>query len=78
MASADCFILVDIAWIVGRIQDAGASWDLQGIAVSEQLAIEMCRDETYFIGPVPVGCPLEHKTVTWEGCYYPVPVKGQE
>jgi hypothetical protein len=61
-------------WIVGRIDPhpETAQWHIQGVTESEQLAIQMCADETYFIGPVPLNTALSHNRVEWIGSYFPL------
>jgi hypothetical protein len=64
-------------WVIGRRQpkddpNVKADWHLQGIATTESIAVEMCLDETYFIGPLPLDLALPHKTVQWVGLYFPL------
>lgn len=60
-------------WIVIRRDEhrVPADYHIQGLATSEQIAIEMCVDETYFIGPLPVNTSLPHSTIEWIGLYFP-------
>lgn len=63
-------------WIVIRRDDQGpdtpADWHLQGIAADEALAIQMCIDETYLIGPLPLNTALPHDRIEWLGSYFPL------
>lgn len=46
-------------------------WHLQGIAADEEIAIGMCVDETYIIGPLPLNSTLPHDKIEWIGSYSP-------
>lgn len=60
-------------WVVIRRDDnkSPADWHLQGIAADEELAIQMCVDETYMIGPLPLNTGLPEKRIEWMGSYFP-------
>lgn len=60
-------------WVVGRRDTEGPEpqWHIQGITGSEELAVQMCSDETYFIGPVPLNVALAHQRIEWVGSYFP-------
>lgn len=49
-----------------------ADWHIQGIAADENIAIQMCADETYMIGPLPLNAALPHDLVEWVGAYFPL------
>lgn len=64
-------------WVVGRREPTSdplikADWHIQGIATHENVAIEMCADENYFIGPLPLNTALPHDTIEWVGLYFPL------
>ena len=62
-------------WIVTRIEPREglpSRWYIQGVADDEQIALEMCVDETYFIGPLPLNTALPHKRIEWVGAYFPL------
>jgi hypothetical protein len=60
-------------WVVGRMADHAAGvWQLQGVFSDRTNAIKACRDEDYFVGPVPLDRSLPHQTVKWPGCFYPI------
>lgn len=65
-------------WVVGRrdpvIPEGAtkANWHIQGVTSSEIIAIEMCLDATYFIGPLPINTALPHDTIEWIGSYFPL------
>ena len=68
------------AWVVIRREtepnpQGVNEWHLQGIAADESIAIEMCLDETYMIGPLPVNSTLPHDKIEWIGSYFPL--RGQ-
>ena len=46
--------------------------EIQAIATSRRLAIMMCRDATYFIGPFPLNVLLPHKRIEWIGLEFPL------
>lgn len=47
-------------------------WHLQGVAEDEQIAVQMCLDEHYMIGPVPLNFSLPHNKIEWIGSYFPL------
>ncbi len=62
-----------------RETDSGyARYHIQGIAVgktteeSKQIAVSMCRDHTYLIGPLPVNVALPHGRTEWPGLEFPL------
>jgi hypothetical protein len=64
-------------WLVGRRvpkpdPDERSDWHIQGVTSREDIAIEMCEDETYFIGPLPLNMALPRQTVQWVGLYFPL------
>lgn len=70
-------------WVVGRIsprpnKEGTYEWHLQGVAVDEKIAIAMCRDENYFIGPIPVNSAIPHDYVEWTGSYFPLKIHKEE
>jgi hypothetical protein len=61
-------------WLVGKhvLQtDLGAVWEFQGIFETRNRAIEVCRNENYFIAPVSIGYVWPDELVEWIGAYYP-------
>lgn len=60
-------------WVVLRRDPVPtpADWHMQGFAADESLALEMCTDETYLIGPLPFNTALPHDRIEWAGSYYP-------
>lgn len=53
-------------------------YHIQGVAAAtgestaEEVAVSMCRDDTYFIGPLVVNTCLSHEVVHWPGAYFPM------
>lgn len=47
-------------------------YHIQGIATTEELAVAMCVDETYFIGPLPVNYAIPHERTEWPDMYCPL------
>lgn len=47
-------------------------WHIQGVAADEELAVNMCQDETYLIGPLPLNSSLPHDKIEWIGSYFPL------
>jgi hypothetical protein len=63
-------------WVVIRIepvlnQNNVHDWHLQGIGADEELAVAMCADENYLIGPLPINTALPHDRIEWIGSYFP-------
>lgn len=46
--------------------------ELQGLATSREMAVRMCRDETYFIGPMPPNALLPERQIPWVGLEWPL------
>ncbi len=66
-------------WVIYRIDDPGTpdeKWHLQGVADRKQLAIDLCLNETYLIGPVPMNTALPEGRITWIGAYFPLAPKN--
>lgn len=47
-------------------------YHIQGIATTKEIAVSMCRDETYQIGPLPVNVVLAHNRTEWPGLHFPL------
>lgn len=66
-----------IVYLVFR-RDGNAKYYFQGVACAtqeasaEEIAISMCRDETYFIFPSLVNVALPHKVQQAKGLYFPL------
>ena len=62
-------------WIAGQVrsrEDAEEKrWEFQGVFDTEQLAVDACKGELYFIAPVQLNEELPHETLLMPGCYYP-------
>lgn len=75
MNGKDLNINTGFVWIVIRREpkpDGPPDVYIQGIADDEEEAIGMCRDETYFIGPLPKNRRLKHDRQNWVGSYFPL------
>ena len=66
-------------WIVGRTNSAkeiaehnGHTWDLIGVCASEELAVDACKDESYYIGPIKLNEILPKEQLEWIGAYFPL------
>ena len=68
-----------ILWVVGQYKghfqtftSSTSAWELNGIHDTEQAAIDSCKDDTFFIGPMELNVALPTtETTSWPGCYYP-------
>lgn len=65
-----------LIWLVGRRAETGegrpGDWHLQGAFMTEDLAVTMCRDATYFVAPLPINISLPHSRIEWLGLYFPL------
>lgn len=62
-----------IAYCVGRMDrydGPKSDWELVGVYMVEEEAVAACRDERYFVGPIPLNRSVE-STNEWAGSYYP-------
>lgn len=56
-----------------RETDRGfARYHIQGIATTKAIAVSMCRDHTYLVGPLPVNVALQHNRTEWPGLHFPL------
>lgn len=70
-----------VIWLVFRRADQGkgraALYHYQGCGVAtgtltaEEMAVRLCRDETYLIFPSPVNVALPEKIISAPGLYFP-------
>jgi len=58
-------------WVVGKITHYPA-WEFQGVYLFEQSAVDACKDETYFIGPVIVNEMITGGSLLWPETYHPL------
>ena len=62
-------------WLVFRLDPhTGPDWHIQGIATSEEVAVSMCEDSNYWIGPLPLDMLLPYSRQEWPGLYCPLAV----
>ena len=67
----------DTVWLVFR-RESPHAYHFQGVAVeteacsAEEIAVSLCRDETYFIFPTPTNVALPERPVEAKGCYWPL------
>lgn len=65
-----------LVWIVGRRAERGegmpGDWHIQGAFMNECDAAAICRDDTYFIAPLPINISLPHSRIEWLGLYFPL------
>lgn len=67
-------------------QDGVAAADLKteivyhwmGCASDEEKAVNMCRDDTYIIGPCPLNFAFPEAQIEWKGSYCPLAKKALE
>lgn len=65
----------EIVWVCGQLLGDGSDakrWEFQGVFLTQQEAVDACRDWKYFIGPVRVGRAIDHESTEWDGAYYPI------
>lgn len=64
-------------WVVGKIMnpDTGCDiWEFCGVFDTEKKAIEVCKTENYFVGPVDLNFVVPEPSVNWPNSYYPIVV----
>ena len=68
----------EIVWVAGQLaEDPSAqefnpdAWELVGVYTEEELAVDACRTENYFIGPVSLNDTFPPEKTRWVGSYYP-------
>jgi len=65
-------------WVVIRVDPVihepkkWHDWYIQGVASDRDVAETLCRDENYFIGPLPINTALPHDRTEWIGSYFPM------
>lgn len=60
-------------WICGQRlnYDDNKEWEFVGVYETEQLAIDACSTDLFFVGPVELNVSFPDETVEWPGAYYP-------
>jgi len=48
------------------------NWQIIGVFSIKEKALEVCRTENHFIGPLTLDHDLGDNLVSWEGAYYPL------
>ena len=62
-------------WIVGKVDKENfLEWEFQGVFDTKKKAVSVCKDWTYFVGPVNLNEDRWHVggTKLWSGAYYPI------
>ena len=70
----------DFVWVVGLTRTFAKDkclWDLQGVFVSEGMAITACKDINYFVAPIEINRSMPQNVSSWPGLYYPKALKGE-
>ena len=69
-------------WLVGQVVSGSwdfrkvewkndYAWEVNGIFESEEKAVDVCRDENYFVMPLELNKSLPHEKVEIDRAYYP-------
>jgi len=62
-------------WVCGLYNGldphGGRTWELVGVYTTEKLALDACKTNLHFIGPVILNESVHEKSVFWPGAYYP-------
>jgi hypothetical protein len=68
-----------VVFVVGRVysdkDEHGRTRErveIQGIATTRAIALQMVRDPSYFIGPFPLNVLLPHRRIEWIGLEFPL------
>jgi hypothetical protein len=52
------------------------NWSFEGVFDSRDKAINACKNNTYFIGPVKLNEVLNERIIEWPNAYYPTIKEG--
>lgn len=63
-----------ILWICGCVPPEG-QWEFVGVFGSEPIAVQQCKDATYFVAPVNLNEPAPTETIEFPGAYFPLASK---
>ena len=63
---------IQTVWLVGKLMDEPAPWEIVGVFATEQDAVNACDEELMFIGPLELGKKTPKETTQWPGAYYPL------
>ncbi len=63
--------MADELWIVGEVTSLDY-WKFKGVFSTEQLAIEVCKDSTYFVYAVTLNKFLLHNFPEWVSAFFPL------
>lgn len=58
-------------WIVGKWIDGHTPWELQGVFDDQDIAVEQCVGENWFVGPITLNKLLDSGYIDPVGCWYP-------
>lgn len=62
-------------WVCGKVRKVYTEklvvWDLQGVFDSETQAVNACKTDQHFVGPVLLNEELPEEGVQWPGAYFP-------
>jgi hypothetical protein len=62
-----------IVWIVGQAYTDyhPQAWELVGIFFGKEKAIEVCKDERYFIAPIEIDAVAPDESTPLPNCFFP-------
>jgi hypothetical protein len=59
-------------FVVGKVDVLSPrQWEFMGVFDDEELAMEACKDERYFVGPVELNETIPETQTEWPMAYYP-------
>ena len=66
-----------ILWVCGEYagQDPASgitAWSMVGIFEKETRAVQCCKTENHFVGPLELNKQMPDEPIVWEGVYYPL------
>ena len=63
-------------WVVGQVHPG--SMDIQGVFNTERRAIDACKTENHFVGPMRMNFEYSQETTEWADAYFPLRTKRGE
>jgi hypothetical protein len=58
-------------WLVGKAYHDG-SMDIQGVFNTERRAIDACKTENHFVGPMRMNFEYQGEKTEWADAYFPL------
>ena len=61
-------------WVVGKTypEEHERLWGFKGVFSSRELAIDACKEATWFVGPATLDEEIPSELASWPDAFYPL------